>query len=311
MDDFILPAQTKIAHAHLKVASLERSLPFYVGLLGLSQVTQKDDTAYLSATGEPPSLLLLTQIQDALPRPRRSTGLFHVAIRLPDRVALARTLFQLLTHDWPLQGAADHVVSEALYLADPDGNGLELYVDRPRHQWPRNEDQIAMTTLPLDLEALLGELAGQDQTYSGIHPQTDVGHVHLQVSSLEGADRFYHQLLGLEVTQRDFHGALFLAAGGYHHHLGVNIWNSAGAGPPPPNAVGLRSYAYHIPDEGTWLALHQRLEVGGHPIEKYTDDGVALSAHLHDADHIQVELLIDRQQLSPATLARVQAESGQ
>lgn len=290
MDAYTLPAATHIAHAHLRVADLERALAFYRDLLGLRMITVGGASAALSATGALPPLIVLEAHPGARPRPPRTTGLYHVAIRLPDRVALARTLRRLLEREWPLHGAADHGVSEALYLSDPDGNGLELYTDRPREAWPWQAEQVAMVSEPLDVRALLG-LA--HEAAEAIDPRADIGHMHLQVSDLARAEAFYCGLLGFEVTQRTYPGALFVAAGGYHHHLGLNIWAGRGAPSPPPDAAGLVAFGVRLPDVETWAALLARLEGAGTAFDAQSDGDDPRRALLRDPDGTSVVLLSD------------------
>ncbi len=238
MTKFSLPAEAHIGQVHLQVSDLARALAFYSSLLGFRQAGKAGGSVLLSATGRAPCHIVLTEIPDARRKPARTTGLYHVALRYPSRLALARAFRRLVDYDWPFQGFADHLVSEALYLADPDGNGLELYVDRPRDQWQRRNGQLEMATDPLDVNALLAEADADATPWTGVYPETDVGHVHLHVSDLTRAEAFYSDLLGLDVTQRGYPGALFLSAGGYHHHLGVNVWAGAGAPPPPLEAAG-------------------------------------------------------------------------
>jgi catechol 2,3-dioxygenase len=294
MAEFRLPDGTNVGQVHLRVSDLDRALAFYRDLLGFQQASRNGATVALSATGRPPYHLLLTGHPGARPRPARTTGLYHVALRFPTRLALARAFQRLVSQQWPFQGFSDHLVSEALYLADPDGNGLELYVDRPRDRWPRQNGQIAMATDPLDVEALLEEAARDPAPWTGVHPQTDIGHVHLHVSDLARAEAFYHDLLGLDVTQRGYPGALFLSAGGYHHHLGVNIWASAGAPPPPDDAVGLVSFALSIPDGSAGRALLDRVRAAGVEVEEgQAYKGVA-GFVLRDPDRNAVELLVGK-----------------
>lgn len=248
MDEFTLPPDTHIGLVNLRVRELDRALKFYVEYLGLQEMQSSGSKVMLSTGSDHPGLIALTIDPHAAVKPSRTTGLYHVAIRFPSRQALSRSFKRLLDRRYPFQGAADHLVSEALYLADPEGNGLELYVDRPRETWPRQGDQVAMGSEPLDLESLLAEAAGDPESQDGIDPATDIGHIHLQVSDLGRAEAFYRGILGLEVTQRNFPGALFLSAGGYHHHLGLNTWAGRGAPRPPDNAAGLRSFQLAIPD---------------------------------------------------------------
>jgi catechol 2,3-dioxygenase len=247
-----LPDGAHIGGAHLRVIDLNRALGFYRDILGFS-VTEQEEThaALAAAPGEAP-ILRLTQHPGATRKPQRSTGLYHVAILMPDRPALARILRRLSVRGYQLGGASDHLVSEALYLSDLDGNGLEIYRDRPRAEWRWNGDKVALATDPLDLNGL----AAEANTDSGVAPGTVIGHVHLHVSDLKRAEDFYSGLLGFTVMQRDYPGALFIAAGGYHHHLGLNIW--AGRMPPPASAVGLENFTVAIPGEAAWQQAVER-----------------------------------------------------
>jgi len=294
MTDFVLPEGTHVGHAHLQVSDLEQALGFYRDLLGFRQVGTDGPKAMLSATGRAPYHFVLTERPGARRKPSRTTGLYHVAIRFPSRQALARAFRRLVTHEWPFQGFADHLVSEALYLADPDGNGLELYVDRPRKQWTQRDGQIEMSTDPLDVEALLAESAVDAAPWTGVHPGTDVGHVHLHVSDLARAKAFYSGLLGLDVTQQNYPGALFLSAGGYHHHLGVNVWAGLGAPPPPPDAVGLLSFSFQLPDEIAWSVLQGRVRAAGLEVEDLHDYDYAQGVLIRDPDGNGVELLVKK-----------------
>ena len=287
-----LPKTTTVGAVHLRVSDLERALAFYRNLLGFREVKQTGNTAFLSASGQPPYHLLLTGQPNARPKPPRTTGLYHLAIRLPGRRALARTLRHLLEEEWRFQGFSDHKVSEALYLLDPDRNGIELYADRPREQWPREDDQIAMGTDPLDVEGLLREADRDPAPWAGIDPRTDIGHVHLHVSNLAKAEAFYAGLLGLDVTQRSYPGALFLSAGGYHHHLGLNTWAGVGAPAPPADATGLVSYAFQISERTSWQTLVSGLEAGGVAIEAWPAYDYASSALVRDPDGNGVELMV-------------------
>ncbi len=177
---------------------------------------------------------------DAPLRPPGTTGLFHLAILVPSRADLARALRRVAGAGWRLTGASDHLVSEALYLRDPEGNGIEIYRDRPREQWRYEDGQVRMDTLPLDLDSVLGELSGADTEANGMPAGTRIGHVHLNVAELSAAEAFYAGVLGFEVTVRGYPGALFFATGGYHHQIGANTWTGEGAAAPPPGALGLR-----------------------------------------------------------------------
>ncbi|MBE3589842.1 MAG: VOC family protein [Firmicutes bacterium] len=241
-----LPDTTHLGRVRLRVRDLDRSLEFYEGLLGMARRERSTNRAVLSSRGDGPELVVLEADPAAADRPRRTTGLYHFALLYPDRASLAAAFLQLARHDWPFQGFADHLVSEAIYLADPDGNGIELYADRPRLEWRRVGQDLAMDTLPLDLDSLVAELgAERDGPFRGMAPGTVLGHVHLHVSDLSAAEAFYSGVLGFEVTVRGYPGALFFAAGGYHHHVGTNIWAGRGAPRPPERAVGLLDFSIH------------------------------------------------------------------
>ena len=236
-----LPDDAHIGGVSLTVRNLERSVAFYRDVLGFRVGQRSSVEAALSADGAR-TLIELHERADAVPRPRRCTGLFHFAILVPNRAALGRSLRRLVERDWPLSGAADHLVSEALYLSDPDGLGIEIYRDRPRETWKRVGGQIAMATDPLDLQSVASE-PGAELPWTGLEAGTVIGHVHLYVASLVEAERLYCGIVGFEPMVRAYPGALFVAAGGYHHHLGLNTWMGEGAPPPPETAVGLRWFS--------------------------------------------------------------------
>jgi catechol 2,3-dioxygenase len=254
--------ETTLGTVRLTVSDLDRSRTFYEHAIGLRSAEREDGTLVF---GVPDSPALIELCGDsAAPRlNRRAPGLYHLAILVPSRLELAFALARLVEVRWPLDGASDHLVSEALYLSDPDGNGIEIYRDRPREDWPRAGEQLQMSTLPLDLNDVLGELrvasARQEQAPAG----TRIGHVHLQVADLSAAEAFYHGVLGFEVTVRAYPGALFVSAGGYHHHLGLNTWHSAGAAPAPQGSIGLRSFTVELPDRSALAAVLTRIETAG------------------------------------------------
>ena len=201
--------------------------------------------------------------QPAVPKPRRTTGLYHFAILVPSRAALGRSLRRLVDARYPLTGAADHLVSEAIYLDDPDGLGIEIYRDRPRDSWRRLAGgQIAMSTDPLDVQNVLDE-PGAETAWNGLDAATVMGHVHLHVPHLDTAEQFYCGRIGFDPMLRGYPGALFVSAGGYHHHLGLNTWAGVGAPPPPENAVGLQSFtiessgvqSQNVRDDGTGVTV--------------------------------------------------------
>jgi catechol 2,3-dioxygenase len=293
MNRFRMPDEVHIRHVHLQVSDLDAALAFYGHLLGFQHVGRNGATATLSATGQAPYHILLTERPGARPKPARTTGLYHVAIRFPRRHALARAFRRLVEHRWPFQGFSDHRVSETLYLADPGGNGLELHVDRPQDRWSWQHGQVTMATDPLDAEVLLSKAARDPEAWNGVHPETDIGHVHLHVSDLGRAETSYHGILGLDVTQRSYPGALFLSAGGYHHHLGVNVWAGVGASPPPPKALGLLSFAFHLPDLQSRDKVLARAQAASLDVESGPEYEHAESALIRDPDGNGVELLVE------------------
>jgi catechol 2,3-dioxygenase len=217
-----LPETTRPGSVHLLVHDLARSLAYYQQVLGLSIATRTADRAALGCAGCPQPLVhLRAGATSGTARRAERLGLYHFALLVPDRPALGRFLTHLTQNRIPF-ASADHAVSEAVYLWDPDGLGIEVYVDRPRHMWRVDGDELFMTTEPLDVADVQGS-AG-DHPWSGMPPGTGVGHMHLHVGNLGEGEAFYHAALGFDKTVWSFPGALFLSAGGYHHHLGINTW---------------------------------------------------------------------------------------
>ena len=286
---FKIHPNTSLAHLELTVSDMASMLDFYGGLMGFQLIETQGGQARFSPTGRPPALVTLSERKDAPPQALHGVGLYHTAFRFSSRRPLATTLMRLVAAKWPVQGAADHRVSEAIYLADPEGNGIEIYRDRPREQWPWLQDSIQMGNLPLDLPKLLDEADQAAAQAGAIDPGTDLGHIHLQVSALPKADAFYHQLLGLDVMM-SMTTAIFMSAGGYHHHLGANTWHSLGASPRATGTLGLSSFAFLIPDEANWLALAKRVQEAVRGLEKVERDG-RLGIGLKDEDGIGVEVL--------------------
>ena len=289
--NFKLHPSTSVAHVALQVVDLDNMLAFYRGLLGFQLLSNDGQQASLSANGKLPSLLTLSERKDARSQPSSTSGvgLYHTALRFPSRMTLATTLLRVLAGNWPLQGAADHHVSEAIYFADPEGNGIEIYRDRPRVDWPKLQDGIQMGNAPLDLDRLIEEADEAAAELGAIDPGTDIGHMHLQVSNLATAHAFYHELLGLDVMM-SMPTALFISAGGYHHHLGLNTWHSLNAPRREKDLTGLQSFALLIPDQSNWMALLTRLASIGKGLQSVEHDR-RLGVSLEDQDGIRVELL--------------------
>ena len=259
-----LPAETRMGAVELTVSDLERSLDYYRRSIGLGIREQGNGRASLGGDSE---LLVLHEVPGAEPAPR-NTGLFHFALLVPERRDLAAWLAHAIREQVPMTGVSDHFVSEALYLRDPDGHGIEIYADRPRELW---EGQVArMTTEPLDLENLLRELDDPEQeTFDGLPGGTVMGHVHLQVADIPETLRFYRDVMGFDEMATLGSQATFLAAGGYHHHVGANTWASAGASPPPEGSASLRLASVVLPDSASRDEVVGRVAaIGQDPEEK-------------------------------------------
>ena len=241
-----IAAATTVGEVHLTVADLQRSVDYYRAAIGLAVLERADGRVTLGAG----STALLVLVEEPGARPSAGhTGLFHFALLVPERADLARWLAHAAADRVPMTGMSDHFVSEALYLSDPDGHGIEIYWDRPRDVW---EGQVAerMTSLPLDVQDLIGTLGEPPGDYAGLPSRTVMGHVHLRVANVAESVAFYRDVLGFALMAQLGSQAAFLAAGGYHHHIGANTWQSRGAGPPPPGTAALRHATIRLPDEG-------------------------------------------------------------
>lgn len=242
-----------IAGVRLRVTDVGRALAFYGDVVGLEVRDRGPESASLAAPGGPP-LLTLTSSGVEGRADARATGLFHVAIRFPTRAALGDVLARLVAAGVEV-GAGDHAVSEALYVDDPDGNGVELYRDRPVEQWPAptRDALVPMVTEPVDLRGVLDEGAGEGAVGAPAAPGTDVGHVHLQVADVDRTVRFYVDEIGLDLTGRMGSQAAFFSSNAYHHHVGANSWRSRGASPARRERAGLDRVVFAVTD-------HERLE---------------------------------------------------
>jgi len=254
---FHMPAVAGLNRLTLRVRDLDTVLKFYTDALGLP-VRQRDGHRVELAPDGRAFTLELVHAPDAPVRPHPSIGLYHFALLLPDRAALAAVIRRLTAAGRPPDGASDHRVSEAFYLSDPEGNGIELYRDRSRAEWPARDGGVDMSTLALDVAGLLAE----SRDPGPLSPATTFGHIHLHVADLAEGERFYVGALGLDVTTRSYSGALFFSAGGYHHHVGVNLW--ARGRRAPENATGLVRYGWTVP-AGTLTALRAHLDGAGVP----------------------------------------------
>ncbi|HTA36711.1 MAG TPA: VOC family protein [Solirubrobacteraceae bacterium] len=247
-DESRIDPSLRIAGVHLAVADLSRSADFYERVLGLPLISRDDEHALLGPDRQHPALEL-TAIAAPTPLSPHTTGLFHVAWLHPTRAALADTIRRIAGARWPIEGASDHGVSEALYLGDPDGLGIEIYADRPRDQWqrPPSGHGVKMVTLALDLDDLLAQSPHDvgDSAIAAIAPGTTIGHVHLKVADVPRALDFYRDVLGFE-EQAQLPSAAFVSAGGYHHHIGLNSWQSRGASGPPASAPQLSAIDFEL-----------------------------------------------------------------
>lgn len=236
---------TFVGQVNLKVQNLERSLAFYREVIGFEVIEQTDSSANLTADGKT-VLLSIQQSNNLIPKQGKTTGLYHYALLLPKRSDLAE-IVQHFREIGLRFGSSDHLVSEALYLSDPDGNGIEIYIDREPSAWDWDNGEVAMAVDPLNFADLLS--GGEQQRWKGLPAGTVMGHIHLHVSELVKTEEFYSKGLGFEVVNRYGEQALFISDGKYHHHIGLNTWNGVGAPAPSPNSVGLESFTIMFPNE--------------------------------------------------------------
>ncbi len=267
-----LPAETRLGHVTLQVASLARSVEYYERVLGLRTLARGEGTAMLGAL-DGTALVDLNEHADARPLGEQGRlGLYHFAILLPHRSALGRFVTHLRSSAVRF-GASDHLVSEALYLRDPDGLGIEVYADRPRGEWRAENGQVRMASDPLDLDDLVR--AADGVAWSGAPPGTTLGHVHLHVANLESAAGFYHAALGLDKMVWSYPGALFLGAGGYHHHLGLNIWAGPNANRPSMTDARLLEWRVILPTASAAAEAARSLGAAGFQVAQHGEAWLA------------------------------------
>ncbi len=275
-----VPDATRMGAVRLIVSDLERSVGYWTAGIGLVVHGRDDDVARLGVGGE--DLVVLEELRGATPAGRH-TGLFHVALLLPQATDLATWLVHSARDRVPLTGMADHLVSEALYLDDPDGHGIEIYHDRPRESWDWDGDAVRTTTLPLDTDRLLatlGEANLMSTPFTGMPAGTRVGHVHLRVADIAATTAFYRDVIGFDLIAAYGDQAVFLAAGRYHHHIGANTWGSLGGEPAPAGSATLRHATIVFPDEASRAAAVSRISATGQqPGER--EDGI----FAHDPSH--------------------------
>lgn len=237
---------TFVSHVNIKVQNLVRSIQFYQEIIGFQILEQTSTTAKLTADGRT-NILSLEQPEHVISKQGRTTGLYHFALLLPEKKDLANIVVHLSEKGIRF-GSSDHLVSEALYLHDPDGNEIEIYIDREPSEWKWSGEEVAMAVDPLDFERLL-ENRVPGQSWQGLPERTLMGHIHLHVAELKKTEKFYVKGLGFDVVNRFGSQALFLSTGNYHHHIGVNTWNGVGAPKPSENSVGMESYTIVLPHE--------------------------------------------------------------
>ena len=299
---------TEVGLLSLTVADLQSSIAYYADALGFEVLQQDASEATLGAAGTP--LLLLTEHAGAAPWPNDRygyTGLYHFAILMPTRADLGRWLRHWLDLGYPLPGQGDHLVSEALYLSDPDGNGIEIYQDRPRDAWVRVNGQVQMASNPVDIRGLLSEGDRTGQPWTGLPAGTKLGHMHLQVGNIDQAEAFYHGVLGFDIIFR-MPSALFISAGGYHHHIGMNIWHSKDAPSAPAGTAGLRFFTVVLPSEEARHEVVSRLEEARIPYTR-SGDTIALQDPWKNTILLVVGSITDRGAASALTAAFAQTDS--
>jgi catechol 2,3-dioxygenase len=256
-DRFVISDDAKIDRVAIVITDLPRSLKFYQEIVGLDEIARGDDWADLGAGGK--ILLHLTENKHAIPI-GMTAGLYHFALLTPSRFHLARSLKQILDTKTPVDGFANHTVSESIYLPDPDGIIVEIYADRPKSEWHDARGNFRITVDPLNLDSVLAELGGAAPDWTGLAPETIMGHIHVYVSYLEPSKEFYMNVLGFRHIADYMGSASFVAADGYHHHVGMNVWRGVGVPPAPKGSVGLDYYVIAIPDPVNFSSLSDHIQ---------------------------------------------------
>lgn len=279
MEKFHQKPNLYVEQVSLNVLDLEKAVQFYTEIIGFQVLKQTDQKAILT-TDDKNALLTLEQPQDVIPIEGKKSGLYHFAILLPTRADLSIFLRHIIETGYPL-GASDHNVSEALYITDPDGNGIEIYIDKPSTDWKWTDGKVDMVTDPLDGDGLLAET---DAPWTGLPAGTIMGHVHLHVSDLKEAEEFYIGGLGFDIVSH-YPQALFISTGGYHHHIALNTWQGVGAPKRPKNMVGLNWYTIVCPDENARSQMIENLrKIGAKVFEEndifVTEDPAGNQIHL-------------------------------
>lgn len=265
MEGFHQSPNIYASEVNIKVKDLDYALTFYQNIMGFKVLKKTDRKAVLTTDGKTP-LVTLEQPENVIPKEERMSGLYHFAILLPSRADLSVFLRHFLGTGYPL-GAADHYVSEALYITDPDGNGIEVYRDRPSSEWTWKNGLVDMATVELDGNSILAE---SDAEWTDLPPGTIMGHIHLHVGDLQKAEEYYTKGLGFNIVSH-YPQAVFLSTGGYHHHIAINTWQGVGAAIPPKNSVGLNWYTLVFPDDAVRESAIERLKQLGASVEKEAD----------------------------------------
>ncbi len=279
VDTFTIHPATRLGHVHYTVANLDRQISFYQTILGFKLHWREGQSAGLGAGKE--DLLRLTELPGAR-RVHRTTGLYHTAFLVPTRWDLAQLLRSIAVTRTPIQGMSNHGTHHAIYLPDAEGNGIELAWDFPQEQWPKTFEEMLRNNRGLAPDEVFSALSESDAVWEGLNPATKVGHVHLHVANLPPTLHFYHEVLGFELpldmanAPREFaESAIFFAAGGYHHHIGTNVWQGVGAPPPPADATGLRYFTIVLPNQAALDGLVERINAEGIASEP-TDSGLLI-----------------------------------
>jgi len=262
--------QLSIGKVHYNVSNLDRASYFFEEGLGMKLIDKSDQSVTLGTIDDKP-LLVLHKVNNPIPR-KKTTGLYHIAIRLSNREELARLIYHMVNNQIELDGVADHGVSESLYLTGPEDMGIELYCDRDYEDWPiDDEGQLEMVTEELDIDNLILTLQGKTKKWVGMPAGTTIGHIHLKGAELEKTAEFYTQL-GFEVTQEYGDQAIFFASGEYHHHIGANTWQSAGASALDADTAGLNYFEIIIPNQTQLEELLESLSAAGNPANKIENE---------------------------------------
>ncbi|MEK4141704.1 VOC family protein [Paenibacillus sp. FSL L8-0333] len=283
----ILQPDTQIGLVQIRVSNLERSLTFYQNVVGLSVLRQTGREVEMTADGQN-VLLILREIENArVIRPHSVAGLYHFAILVPDRPSLGLVVRNLISSGIEV-GQGDHLVSEALYIQDPDNNGIEIYRDRPKSEWKYDaEGHVMMSTDPVDVDGLLA--ASEGLSWNGLPAGTVIGHVHFHVGNLNKAKAFYVDLLGFELTANYGSAAMFISAGGYHHHIGLNVWAGQGAPAAPADTVGIDYFTLILANEEERNAVVERVRQAGYAVTEENGNPT-----FQDPWNIGIRLVLER-----------------